>query len=423
MYAQVVEYGPPTVLPLDAAQAAAIRAAGARWAKALRLGGDPFKVEMTSAGCAIRALDVAGFIRIGELSLDVVPKFLDPESAGPTWRRALWRLLAFAQGVDSIVIPTSGREVDKWGIADLLADLFIASVGRAVLMGYPLGYQTQRRLCPFMTGRIDPRRAGRLAIPDGQLPIETKRLTRDTDLGRLLKWAGRELSRLVESSERRGRLRAWTGGLPDISDTPRTLLRSVSMSRQFPHLKVAVDIARMLLADRWGEYGNGPLNLPGFLWRSETLFEKAMLRLARQSAHPLGMTADKKAHPLAILRDADGKRTVPTTPDIDVHRAGNSVAILDAKYKVLNILPSAVDVYQVLSAGRVCGVHRVGLLYPSEGSGLQLRTLSPLGEGLPRTVDLIAVGFQSFESFAKERGLRSQLTSWIRESAELQATA
>ena len=423
MYAQVVEYDPPTILPLNSAQAAAIQAAGARWAKVLKLGPNPFEVEMTGAGCAIRARDVAGFLRIGDLSLDVIPKFLDPESAGPTWRRALWRFLAFAQGVDSVVVPTLGREVDELGIADLLADLFIASVGRGVLMGYPLGYQTQRRLSPFMIGRIDPRRAGRLAIPDGRLPIETKRLTRDTDLGRLLKWAGGELSRQVESRERRGRLLAWTGGLSDISDTLPILLHRVSTSRQFPHLEVAADIARMLLADHWGEYGNGALNLPGFLWRSETLFEKAMLRLTRQSAHPLGMTADKRSHPLAIEDFGHDRRTVPTTPDIDVHRAGNSVVILDAKYKVLNRLPSADDVYQVMSAGRVRGVRRVALLYPSDGSGLQLRTLKPLGEGLPRTIDLISVGFQSFESLAEVRLLKNKVTSWLRDSQQLQATA
>jgi 5-methylcytosine-specific restriction endonuclease McrBC regulatory subunit McrC len=312
-------------------------------------------------------------------------------------------------------------EVEDRGIADFLADLFIASVDTAALMGYPLGYQTQRRLSPFMSGRIDPRRIARLAIPDGQLPVEMKRLTRDTDLGRLLKWAGRELSRLVESGERRGRLRAWIANLPEVADTPRTLLRSASVSHQFPHLKVAIDIAHMLLADHWGEYGNGALNLPGFLWRSETLFEKAMLRLARQSAHPLGMTADKRRHRLAI--ESGGTGRLSTTPDIDVHRGGESVVLLDAKYKILGEMPSTDDVYQVVSAGRVCSVRRVGLLYPSEGLGLHVRTFDVMGAGMPSILALVSVGFQSFESLATVRVLKTQLTSWFRESGRARATA
>ena len=52
-------------------------------------------------------------------------------------------------------------------------------------------------------------------------------------------------------------------------------------------------------------------------------------------------------------------------------------------------LPSVDDVYQVLSAGRVCGVQKVALLYPYTGLGLQVQALSPLGEGLPKIVDLI----------------------------------
>lgn len=423
MYAQVVEYGPPVILPLDEEKAAAVHAAGVRWGKALRLGRNPLDVEIVSAGCSIRARDVAGFVRIGNVSIDIVPKFLNPESAGPNWRTTLWRFLAFAQGIDSIVVSSSGLGVKHQGIADLLADLFIASVDTAVLRGFPLGYRMQRRESPFMTGRIDQHRIARLAIPNGLLPLEVNRLTRDTDFGRLLKWAGSELARLVELSERRGRLHAWTSTLPEVSDTPPTNLSRVWISRQFQHLTVAADIARMLLADHSGDYGNGALNIPGFLWRSETLFEKAMLRLTRQCAQSLGMAADKIPHALATEGSRDEKRTLPTIPDIDVHRAGRSVVVLDAKYKALRGLPNTEDVYQVLSAGRICGVRRVALVYPCEGSGLHVRTLKPLGEGLPTSVDLLSVGFQSFESPAEVRALKSQLTSWLRESEELQAIA
>ena len=44
------------------------------------------------------------------------------------------------------------------------------------------------------------------------------------------------------------------------------------------------------------------------------LFEKAMLRLARKSAHTLGMTAEKRAHPLAF-RVVNGKLRMTRTED------------------------------------------------------------------------------------------------------------
>jgi 5-methylcytosine-specific restriction endonuclease McrBC regulatory subunit McrC len=413
MYGQVVEYGPAAILNLTDAQVLALRGASARWGKALRLSQEPLEIEVLSQGVAVRARDVAGFVRVGDLSLDVIPKFLDPTIVGSIWRRSLWRFLAFAQGIDSISVTTSGLEVDERGVADLLADLFVASVDSATLMGYPLGYETQRRLSQFMCGRIDTRRISRLALPDGKLPIETRRLTRNTEIGQLLKWAANELARLVETPERRGRLRAWTAGLPEVADGPPRTVRNVATARQFPHLTVAVDIALMLLADHWGEYGHGSLNLPGFLWRSETLFEKAMLRLARKSAHRLGMTADKRSHPLASEAVNGVTRVLSTTPDIDVHQAGSTCVLLDAKYKVLGGTPSVADLYQVLSGGRACGADRVALLYPNEGSGLSVRTLVPLGAGNPLRVDLISVGLSSFEALSSLRQLIAELTSWI----------
>lgn len=416
MYAQVVEYGPAVILDLTDEQIAALRGMGSRWGKALRLGRNPFEVDRLPEGVAVRAKDVAGFVRVGTLSLDIVPKFLEPEVVGPTWRRSLWRFLAFAQGVDSLRVSTSGLSITERGIADLLADLFVASVDSAALMGFPLGYRLERRLSPFMCGRIDLSQPSRLAIPDGRLPVVRRRLTRDTDMGRLLKWAAQELSRLVETSERRGRLRAWTASMSDVSSTPPTSLRNTATARQFPHLTVAVDIALMLLADHWGEYGNGALNLPGFLWRSETLFEKAMLRLVRKSVHPLAMTADKRSHPLAY-EEVDGQhRLISTTPDIDVHQAGQTRILIDAKYKVLSGSPSISDIYQVVSAGQACHIDRVALIYPGAGKGLSIRTLTSLGSGQPQQVDLLSVGLGSFETPATQRELVTELRGWIQDS-------
>lgn len=413
MYAQVVEYGKAVILDLSDAEVAALRAASSSWGKALRLGGEPFEIESLPNGTSVLAKDVTGFVRVGNLSLDVIPKFLDPEVIGSVWRRSLWRFLAFARGVDSIPVMTAGAEVEERGVADLLADLFLASLDSGSLMGYPLGYETQRHLSPFMSGRIDMRRASRLAVPDGKLPVETRRLTRNTEIGRLLKWAARELGRSVETPERRGRLNAWIAGMPDVADGMPRSVRNVATARQYPHLTAAVDIGLMLLADQWAEYGRGTLNLPGFLWRSETLFEKAMLRLARKSAHPLGMTADKKSHDL-VSCEMDGRLvTVSTTPDIDVHEAGRTRVLLDAKYEMLGRMPLADDLYQVLSGGRVCGVDRVALVYPSQSAGLTVRTVVPLGEGNPTRVDLLTVGLASFQTPGSVRQLVAELSAWI----------
>lgn len=416
MYARVVEYGPAAILDLSDKEVAGLRSMSSRWGKALRLGRSPLEVDPLPGGVAVRAREVAGFVRVGTLSLDIVPKFLEPDSVGPAWRRALWRFLAFAQGVDSLPVSASGVSISERGIADLLADLFVNSVDSAAFMGFPLGYQLERHLSPFMCGRIDLSQPARLAIPDGRLPIARRRLTRDTDIGRLLKWAASELSRLVETPERRGRLQAWAATMSDVSSTLPASLKNVATARQFPHLTVAVDIALMLLEGHWGEYGNGALSLPGFLWRSESLFEKAMLRLVRKSVHPLGMTADKRAHPLAYEKVHGRNRLTSTTPDIDVHRAGRTQIVIDAKYKVLGGSPSIDDIYQVMSAGQACHINRVALIYPSAGAGLSVRNLTSMGSGQPQKVDLLSVGLGSFETPGSQRDLVVELRTWIQAS-------
>lgn len=414
MYARVVEYGPPVELALTKEQVSSLVSLNTYWKRSLRLPRPPLVIEPTLGGVALRARDVAGFVRAGQVSLDIVPKFLDPDEVGARWRVGLWRLLAFASGIDAIPVPTEGIESDHDGIADLLADMFLRGIRSASQLGLPLGYQTQHELSPFLSGRLDPQRLGRLAIPDGLVPVRGMRLSRDTDNGRLLRWASLKLSALVDSRHRRSELISWAETLPEVRPVPPERFHSHLVARQFPHLSQAFQVAEMLLEDRWGDYGPGSLEVPGFLWKSEALFEKSVLRLVRRSAQQLRLGAEKRTYVLATDPAPDSGGDMSTSPDVTVFEDDLPVCVLDAKYKVLSGNPSSSDVYQLLSSGRVTSAQRVALVYPSAESGLSVRRLIPRGPGLPRSIDLLSLGLISFGSSQDLRYMSRQLTHWLK---------
>jgi hypothetical protein len=178
----------------------------------------------------------------------------------------------------------------------------------------------------------------------------------------------------------------------------------------------------MLLENRWSDYGQGALEVPGFLWRSDTLFEKAMLRLVRQCARAVGMSAEKRSYLVATGCIGGEKLAVHTTPDIGVYRGTKPITLLDSKYKLLHGVPSADDLYQVSSGGRVGEVKRAALIYPRDGLGLQVNTFTLLGDGFPLDVDVLSIGFQSFASFSTLVKLKHDLTRWLVESEKLATT-
>ncbi|WP_165356553.1 hypothetical protein [Sphingosinicella sp. BN140058] len=352
-------------------------------------------------------------MKIGKLSVEIAPKFINRASRGAGWRSAMWRFLAYGHGIETLS-DASGTSADEEGIADVIAELFLGALRGASARGYPLGYSERRFRSPFLRGRLDPRDYKRLLPVTGQLGVMASQLTRDVPTNRLLKWAGNQLELTVEDPGRRQQLRSWAGELPNVQSSWTRRAVVPSARRHHPHLAHAVEIAKMLADDRQVAYESGELTLPGFLWDSENLFERAVRRLFAEAARPLGLSVTKESLPLATTVFSGTIQTTRTTPDITVRRGKHHVLHADAKYKTLGEHPKNIDFYQVLSAGLVSSVRHVALMYPTSDDGISHRAYTPVAEGNPQVVSIAKVGLGSFSTKKGIEMLRSEMQSFLR---------
>lgn len=410
---EVTEYGPAVTLKIKQSEAEAISNSSDLWQRRLKLKKQPFRlVNLSKDQFSLEVQGVAGFIRVGKVTLEIAPKFLDPNVAGPNWRSAMWRFLAYGRGIE-FLSQASGRHGVEEGIADVLADIFLTSLKGASTLGYPLGYQPRRLDSTFFSGRLDPKKYYRLLPATGKIGIITTSLTKDNPTNRLLRWAGCELARTVESPVRRRRLNLWATELPCVSAIRPKMEQVPSPKLQYPHLVHAIEIARLLYDDREIGYDSGGLSLPGFLWDSDDLFERATRRLISEAARTLRLNASKRSHVLATTILSGKEISTPTTPDIDVWTGERSVFVLDSKYKNIGRNPSNEDFYQILAAGRVRSVSTVALLYPAAGTGMMTRIYKPQGTGTPTCVYVSTIGLESFASRSRISSLREEVTNWI----------
>jgi 5-methylcytosine-specific restriction endonuclease McrBC regulatory subunit McrC len=409
---ELVENDPPVAIKLAGLDAASIAETSAHWRKKLRLREEPLRLSIASDGShLIEARGVAGFIRVGETTLEIAPKFINHETIGAGWRAAMWRFLAYGHGIQALS-DTTGSPSKEEGIADVLADMFLASLKGASARGYPVGYQTSALSTAFLRGRLDPREYSKLLPPTGRLRVRAPQLTTDTPTNRLLKWAGTELAATVEEPHRRRRLINWLGELPGVGSTAPSQSAVPLPRRHHPYLVHAVEIAKLLLDDWEAGFESGQLLLPGFLWDSENLFERAARRLAAEACRPLRITVRKCPYPLATLH-GDPDSQLDTIPDITLELGGEPVLMMDAKYKALRTHPLNDDIYQVLAGGRVTAVEAVALVYPATDNSLTTMRYEPIGSGLPTSVSTLRIGLGAFSSRAGIRSIRDQLTEWI----------
>jgi 5-methylcytosine-specific restriction enzyme subunit McrC len=362
------EFGDAQPISVDAAGAEEIAAAAASWKAALKLKRPPLAVERAGRRWQLRAEGVAGVVRAGGVTVEIVPKFLSrlPRN-GVEWRRALWRVLLLIEGHrESTFEPLDARAGVAWSLPDLMAREFLHSLDRGSARGLPSEYMPVDAALPVLRGRLDAAAWGRLGMRPWELPCRFDELSADNPTNRLLRWAGEQLQTTVASPRLAFRLREAAAIFGPITPRPPTLMHAERLRLGSMHagLAPALAIAIVLLRNRSLEHGDDRGALDGFLWEGERLFEAFALRIAGRAAASFRLRAEKRRIPVG--RPLGSGAPLRTNPDICVHGGAGHVEIVDAKYKRNRGHPKAADVYQVLAAGKVGDSRDVGLVYPLE---------------------------------------------------------
>ncbi|MEA3588417.1 hypothetical protein J6I75_08635 [Pseudidiomarina sp. 1APP75-27a] len=365
MRIKLQEYGEPVVERAERIDLRALAEANKRWRATLGLSADPIRVEDIGNGlCKLRAEAVTGVVRIGNIDIEIAPKFLS--AVDDSWQAVLWRILTIVEGglVDDRL--TSANHSASLPIPDLLAEVFLASYAKGASRGLPRGYFAKQRAGNTLRGKLDTARLGEWFARPWILPYISDTLTDDTALARLLRWSADCLAATVQAPGRARALREIAGGLAHIGKLPPQLLEAqkILLGLQHKGLEAARMVGLLLLEGAGIHHGFGEHTLSGFLWNSDTIYENYVYWLCQRAASSRGKRVNKNEIKFGLVIRGKGSK-LKTTPDVVFHNAdGIPVAITDAKYKNLGSRPKAPDTYQVLTAGHVLGCTRVSLTYP-----------------------------------------------------------
>src|SRR5690348_3835578 len=140
MLLRLIEYGNPYIWTFDDESLDTLRDESEYWKQQLGLPYQPFEINYAGHGQhTIRAQGVSGFIKVGELLIEIKPKFLSSPST-PTWRQALWQILTSIEEYPSAGSMFPARVNEEESFADLIGARLIESVRRGHIEGLPRGY-------------------------------------------------------------------------------------------------------------------------------------------------------------------------------------------------------------------------------------------------------------------------------------------
>ncbi|CAN5491903.1 IQ calmodulin-binding-domain protein [soil metagenome] len=317
----------------------------------------------------MKATNFVGTIRIAGRTVEILPKIDSLEDAPVRCR--LVEMLSVAQLVQDLKVGIASVDPSGPGLLDLYMRLYIQHMRTEWRRGQIRGYRREEKNRTALKGKLlFAQNLRRNAMHPERFFTRADQFTADIPASRVLKAA----LKVVQRGASRDVLRRDAGELlaefEEVADENFTVEAAarIGVSRQHARFEPLLALARMLLAARSPD-GRGGEETYALLFDMNVVFERYVGELMRRRVCPaMGLRADLQIRGGYLLREG-ARRCFALRPDIGIYRGRTLIALLDTKWKRIDVEKSRrgvaqADLYQAYAYGREYNCGNVVLLYP-----------------------------------------------------------
>jgi 5-methylcytosine-specific restriction enzyme subunit McrC len=326
----------------------------------------------------LRARGVVGVIAAEGCALEILPKIDFPSENGATVtaniRRRLVHMLAVALNLKIDAGQITALDCQRETLLEILIRLFSERLVDAVRQGMPRRYVQHADDLPVLRGRLDiTRQFTVLAAGPSRLACRYDALTTDIALNQIMNAAVVRLAHVARTADNQRRLRELAFAFADVANVPISALRwdQVIIDRTNSRWRELLNLARLLLGDRFQTTSAGGIDGFSLLFEMNTLFEEYVARMLKRALAETELRIVSQGGRLYCLETEDRSGLFQTRPDILVKRGDDVVQIIDTKWKRIAVRMddpkrgvSQGDVYQMMAYGQLYKCDRLTLLYP-----------------------------------------------------------
>lgn len=326
----------------------------------------------------LRARGVVGVIAADGCALEILPKIDVAGESGAeatgNIRRRLVHMLAVALDLKIEAGQITALDWQRETLLEILIRLFSEKLIDAVRQGMPRRYVEHADDLPALRGRLDvTRQFTALAVEPSRLACRYDALTPDIALNRIMKAAVTRLSRIARTADNQRRLREMAFAYADIADVPVSALRwdRVVLDRTNARWRELLNLARLLLGNRFQTTSTGGSDGFSLLFEMNTLFEEYVARMLKRALADTDLRVISQGGRLYCLESEDRRGLFQTRPDILVKHGDDVVQVIDTKWKRIARRiddpkqgVSQPDIYQMMAYGQLYRCSRLTLLYP-----------------------------------------------------------
>jgi 5-methylcytosine-specific restriction enzyme subunit McrC len=329
------------------------------------------------------AQQVVGVIAAPGCSLEILPKIdAAAEEGDDAIRTRLISMLDVALGLKLGDGQALAMARQKETLLDMLIRLFANRLLAEARRGLPRAYMAQQEDLAALRGRLNViRQFTHNAVRPDRLACEFDSLLADTPLLRIMKACVLMLRRHARALETQRHLDELRFLLADVAEVSANALpwSQVRIDRTNRRWETLYELAKLFLKREWQRTNHDAKAGQGItlLFAMNDLFEAYIAALTRNALRGRDLTIHSQGGLRYCLMEEGegGKERFQTTPDILIKRNGQTMMVIDTKWKLIGRNPedkkrgvSQSDVYQMMAYARLYQCREVMLLYPHHAS-------------------------------------------------------
>lgn len=317
----------------------------------------------------IRLSSYVGILRVGELTLEILPK-TDNQHPVPFWRDRLFDLLGVLHEMPLFAPTAADLRTRPRSVLEHYLYLFATQIEDILRRGLVQRYRTQQTNATALSGKLLFTEQLRYnAVHRERFFVE--RTTYDARFvhHQLLRQALELAVNLTEQTKLAGRLTVLLSRFPELPPvTVRpAVFAQLTYDRKTRSYRPAMEIVRLLLLNYHPDVVGGRENVLALLFDMNLLWERFVGEALRRCVSAWRIRA-QLTH--TYWRSSAGSAVL--RPDF-VLRRGEETMVVDAKWKVGGGSPSAQDLRQLYVYADQFGASRAVLVYPGVGAGSQVQ--------------------------------------------------
>ncbi len=313
----------------------------------------------------IRFANYVGVIKVGDVTIEILPKIEKAEGDEKTWRNALIKMLYISLQVEASTTTLANINVNQQSVLTTYVNLFLTETETLLHKGLIKKYRKEQGNKNALKGKlVFSKHITQNLTHAERFYVEYNDYNRDNIYNFILQAATECIIKIDPSFYLTNKAKSLLNLLPECSSVKisETLFSKLKFDRKTDGYKTAIELARIILLNYHPDVKSGSNNILAIMFDMNLLWENYMYYMLKRAGYEKGVEVSGQQKMLFWHHQEDWD--LKLKPDLVLSK-GDTNIVIDTKWKYDSQI-SIQDVRQIYAYGDYFSASKNYLMYPDK---------------------------------------------------------